>query len=536
MTNKTEKYVLVADEISQEGLEILGQGLTVVYDPTITQDKLISTINQYHGLLVRSRAKVSLDVITQANKLKVIGRAGVGVDNIDVNSATKKGIVVLNSPEGNTASAAEHTIALMMSLARNIPMAYQSLKDLKWLRSEYTGVELFNKTLGIIGLGKIGKRVAQVANSLGMKVISFDPLLDCLSAKALNIDLVSLEEIWKYADFITIHTPKTTQTTNLINHSVFGRLKPGVRIINTSRGGIIDENALALAIQEGKVAGAALDVFETEPLIDSPLFEFKDKVILTPHLAASTFEAQLNVALDLAQQINDFLIKGIAKSPVNLPFLKPEILQALGQFLKLAQAMGAISASLTDGSIKEIEVSASGKITKYDTTSLAAAAIKGVLNNRIEGLNYVNAFVIATDHGINIRQAKFSESDEQNNALSVVISGKSSFISIEGTVLGADKPMITKINHFSVNLAPSRFMLFTIHHDQPGMVAKVATVLGDNQKNISSMSVNRKLVGKEAMMVIELDEILEDDLLATLNNIDGIKQASFVNLNDWESY
>ncbi len=530
---KPNPKVLVADEISQEGLTILNEGLDLTYKPTITQNELLATIKDYDGLLVRSRAKVDDSIINASTRLKVIGRAGVGVDNIDVTAATQKGILVLNSPEGNTASASEHTVALMMSLARKIPQADKSVKDGKWTRSKFLGTELFNKTLGIIGFGKIGRRVANMASAIGMRVIIYDPLIDNDSIKHLNITLVDLEQIWKLADFITIHTPKTKQTTNLINHSVLNRLKDGVCIINTSRGGIIDERALALSIKNGKVKGAALDVFEEEPLaIDSPLLEFNDQIILTPHLGASTAEAQLNVALDLACQLKEYLLTGISKSPVNLPYLNPEVLKILSPYIKLAQSMASIAASFINSEIREIQISVSGNLAKYDTISLSAATIKGALNSTVEGLNFINAFYVANEHGINIRDSKFFHTENDFNELNIVLNGKSGFISIDGTVLNQDQPVITKINEFNVNLAPAKYMLFTRHNDQPGMVAKVALILGENQKNISSMTVSRKNLGEEAMMVIELDENLDADLLNKISCLNGILQVSFVNLYD----
>jgi D-3-phosphoglycerate dehydrogenase / 2-oxoglutarate reductase len=323
--------ILVADEISKEGIDVLEEELNVTYQPDITAANLITEIAEYDALLVRSRTKVTADVIRAGKKLKVIGRAGVGVDNIDVPIATECGVLVINSPEGNTASAAEHTVALMLSLSRMIPAADQSLKAGKWERNKFIGSELFNKTLGVIGLGKVGGRVAHTAQALGMKVIVHDPLMSAERAIQLNMTSVPLEDIWRNSDYISVHTPKTRETTNLISGAVLSRIKPGVRIINTSRGGVIDEAALAKAIKDGRVAGAALDVFENEPPGQSPLFECHEKVVLTPHLGASTVEAQFNVAIDLAEQMRDYLTRGLTKSPVNLPFMRPDILKSLGR-------------------------------------------------------------------------------------------------------------------------------------------------------------------------------------------------------------
>jgi D-3-phosphoglycerate dehydrogenase len=298
-TQSDLRSILVADEISPEGIDVLKEQLKVSYQPSIAPGELVEKIAEFDAVLVRSRTKITEDVIRAGKKLKIIGRAGVGVDNIDITVATECGVLVVNSPEGNTASAAEHTIALMMSLSRMIPAADQSLKAGKWERNKFVGSELFNKTLGVIGLGKVGNRVAQTAIALGMKVLVFDPLISSDRASQMNMKSVSLEEIWRNADYITLHTPKTRETTNLISSAVLSRVKPGVRIINASRGGVIDEAALAKAIKDGRVAGAALDVFENEPPGDSPLLECGDKIVMTPHLGASTVEAQFNVAIDL---------------------------------------------------------------------------------------------------------------------------------------------------------------------------------------------------------------------------------------------
>ena len=332
--------VLIADEISEEGIKLLSDSLQVDYQPEITADNLQVAIGDYDALLVRSRTKVTANIIKAGKKLKVIGRAGVGVDNIDVNIATECGIVVLNSPEGNTASAAEHTMALMMSLARHIPAADTSTKKGAWERKKFIGSELFNKTLAVIGMGKVGGRVVLTAQALGMKVIVFDPFLTLERAAELKVLKVSLEELWPKADFITIHAPLTKETTKLINQSTLSKMKTGVRIINAARGGIIDEVDLAAAIKSGRLSGAAIDVFENEPPSGSPLFELDDKVILTPHLGASTHEAQFNVAIDLAEQIRDYLQTGIARSPVNLPSMKPEAVRELGKYIWLSEANG----------------------------------------------------------------------------------------------------------------------------------------------------------------------------------------------------
>jgi D-3-phosphoglycerate dehydrogenase len=529
--------ILVADEISQEGLDILSTSVEVSYLPQISPAELLEVIPEYDALLVRSRTKVTPEVIRAGKQLKVVGRAGVGVDNIDLPAATEAGVLVVNSPEGNTASAAEQTLALMFSLARMIPAADQSVKAGAWERNRFVGSELFNKTLGVIGLGKIGSRVAQAAQAVGMKVIVYDPLVSAERAAQLSMQSVALEEIWRRSDFITIHTPKTRETSNLVSSNVLSRIKPGVRIINTSRGGIIDEAALAKAIKDGRVSGAALDVYENEPPTGSPLLELGDKVILTPHLGASTLEAQFNVAIDLAEQLRDYLTGGMARSPVNLPFMRPEILKALGKYLWLAEAMGAMAGGLADGTVKEVEVIACGGLAEKDSAPLAVAALRGVFSGRVEGVTYVNAAIVARHHGIQVRESKFEESQQYRSEVQVIVSTDKETSTISATVLPHDEPIVTRINDFPINLTPARYMLFTSHRDQPGMVARVAGTLGNYDINISTMSVGRRGVRQDAVMVMTLDDPLPTALMADLVNVQGIHMARYVSLDQmvWTS-
>lgn len=527
------KKVLVADEISDEGINVLSKDLDVSYQPKITQEEILKIIGDFDAILVRSRTQVTKDVIDAGKKLKVIGRAGVGVDNIDLKVATESGVLVVNSPEGNTASAAEHTLALMFSLARMVPQADTSMKAGQWQRNKFIGVELFNKVLGIIGLGKIGSRVAQVAKSIGMKVLVYDPFISKQRAEELDLRTVGLEEIWRQSDFITLHIPKTAETTNLISGTVLSRIKPGVRIINASRGGVIDEAALARAIAEGRVAGAALDVFDNEPPKDSALLSVADKVIMTPHLGASTIEAQYNVAIDLAEQIRDYLIDGVCRSPVNLPFMRPDILKNLGKYFGLAEAMGAIAGGLVTGAVRGVEILNYGGLAVKDTTPLTVAALTGLFRSRIESVTYVNAQIIAKTHGISVRESRLEDSGAGNyrDELGIIISSDEGIVSMTGTVLAHNEAIITKINDHPINLTPSKFMLFTMHKDRPGMVAKVATILGDKDINISTMSVGRVDIRQHAIMVLTLDDPIENSVVEALQQQDGIHLARFVSLN-----
>ncbi len=522
--------LLIADDISEEGRKILTESLEVVYQPEISAQELLASIDKYDALLVRSRTKVTAEVIRAGKKLKVIGRAGVGVDNIDINVATECGIVVLNSPEGNTASAAELAVALMMSLARDIPMADRSVKSGAWERKKFTGSELFNKTMAVLGMGKVGSRVANAAAALGMKVMVYDPFVTAERAAELKVQKASLEEIWAKADFISIHAPNTPETNKLINKNTLAKMKRGVRLINAARGSIIDENDLYAAIESGHVAGAALDVFENEPPTGSPLLKLNDKVIMTPHLGASTNEAQFNVAMDLAEQIRDFLATGIARSPVNLPSMKPEAVRELGKYIWLTEAMGRIACELSDGQASQLEVIAKGNLVNKDTSPLVVSALRGMLSTGISGVTYVNAHLVAKEHGIQVRSSKDEQTDQFQGEVNVTVITENSKLSLTGTLLTHDAPLITKINAHPINLYPAKMMLFTSHTDQPGMIAKIATILSQHDINISNMSLARLAVREDAVMVMGLDDKLSSTVLTQIDNLPGIIKAHFVSL------
>ena len=524
------RRVLIADDINEEGRRILSESVKVDYLPEITASELLDCINNYDALLVRSRTKVPAQVIKAGKKLKVIGRAGVGVDNIDINTATEAGIVVLNSPEGNTASASEHALALMMSLARHIPQADRSVKDGAWERKKFVGNELFNKTLAILGLGKVGSRVANTANALGMKVLIYDPFVTPERAAELRVQKVTLDEVWAKADFITVHVPRTAETSKMINKSTLAKMKPGVRIINAARGGIIDEADLASAIESGHVAAAAFDVFENEPPINSPLLKLGEKIILTPHLGASTHEAQLNVAIDLAEQIRDFLITGIARSPVNSPAMKPESVRELGKYISLADAMGRVDYELSNGEATQLEVVAKGNLATKDIAPLVVSALHGVLTKRISGVTYVNAHLVAKNHGLQIRSSKDEHTEQFQDEITVTVTTAKENVCLTGTVLANDAPLITKINAHPINLYPSKMMLFTSHTDKPGMIAKIASILAKHDINISNMSLARLAVREDAVMVMGLDDNLTPDIITEINNLPGIIKAHFVSL------
>ncbi|MGD9581324.1 MAG: phosphoglycerate dehydrogenase [Vampirovibrionia bacterium] len=526
--------VLVTDKINEIAVKILETSCEVDYKPVLSAEELKAIIADYDGLMIRSASKVTKEIIDAANNLKIVGRAGVGVDNVDLEAATDKGIVVINSPEGNTVAAAEHTVAIMLSMARHIPQADKSIKEGKWERSKLTGIEVFKKTLGLIGLGKIGGWVAKIAVSMGMNVIVYDPFVTQEQVEHLGAKYAkSLDEMWPVVDFLTMHVPKTRETMHLINKHTLNRMKKGVKIINCARGGIIDEAALADAIKEGQVAMAAIDVFSEEPVKDSPLLELGDKVVLTPHLGASTEEAQINVAVDVAEQIRD-MAKGFpVKSAVNIPSLKAELLDPVKHYMEIAEKLGALVRQITPGATKSIEVVACGDLASKKISPLSIAVTKGVLSCSTEGVNYVNAPIIAKRKDIHVTEAKSTDSSCYISLLKVILKTDESENVVTGTVIGNNNPKILRIDGYLTDIEPASHMLVLPHTDKPGMIAKVATLLGKDNINISMMQVGRKdrgQAGGESCMVLNIDDPVTKDIIEELKNIEGIKSAKYISL------
>jgi D-3-phosphoglycerate dehydrogenase / 2-oxoglutarate reductase len=519
-------HVLISDPVDVAGVEILKQVAHVDVLTGLPPAQLLEIIGDYDALMVRSETKVTLPVIESGKKLKIIGRAGVGVDNIDVPAATRRGIVVVNSPGGNTIAAAEHTLALMLSLARHIPQADQSVRANEWKRAKFLGVELYQKTLGVVGLGKIGSHVTKVARALGMHVIAYDPFISLERAGQWGAQLVDLDTLFRTADFITLHLPKTPETTNLINEKTLSLMKPTTRIINCSRGGIIDEAALYEALKNKQIAGAALDVFAQEPLQASALRDLGMEVILTPHLGASTEEAQANVAIDVAEQIRDVLLGLPAKSAVNIPGLRPEVLQQLKPYLHLAEILGSLVGQLAGGPVNTLEVRLQGVLVEKDIQPLLIAALKGLLTPALqERVNFVNALIEAKERGIQVIETK--DSSDQDYTGSITLEARTGHIThaISGALLGEEEARITSIDGMPINVAPSRFMLLTHHRDMPGIIGKVGSLLGSFNINIAGMQVGRQVVRGEAVMVVSLDDPLGDDLLREIKTIPGIRDA-----------
>ncbi|WP_424358843.1 phosphoglycerate dehydrogenase [Methanocella sp. MCL-LM] len=500
--------VLVTDPISEEGIKVLKAepGVQVDIETKLTKEQLIEKIKDYHALIIRSETQVTKEVIAAGKNLKIIGRAGVGIDNVDVPAATEKGIIVANAPEGNTIAACEHTLSMMLSMSRNIPQANASLKSGKWERSKFMGVEVLNKTLGIIGLGRIGGEITKRARSFGMEVLAYDPFTTAERAQQIGAKLTTLDEIYEKADFITVHTPLTPSTKHMVSTAQFDRMKKGVRIINCARGGIIDETALLEALKSGKVAGAALDVFEKEPPVGSPLLE-QPNVIVTPHLGASTAEAQVNVAITIAEQVlNSF--KGLpVTTAINIPIMKPEIMEKVKPFLPLAEKLGSFAAQISDGQIKEATVSYYGEISQKDVSLVTIAVLKGLLDIKMgEPVNYVNAKILAKDRSINVAETKFGETGDYTNLITLTLKTDKEDVTVGGTIFGKNDARIVEIQGYRVDAAPTGTMIVTRHKDRPGVIGKVGTILGKVNINIAGMVVGRDAVRGDAVMILTVDD------------------------------
>ncbi len=523
--------VLVSDSIDQAGIDILSQVAQVDVQLGLSPEELVKAIPEYDALMIRSGTKVTEEVIEASNNLKIIGRAGVGVDNINIPGATRKGIVVVNSPEGNTIAAAEHALAMMLSLSRMVPSANQSVKSGKWERKRFIGSEVYKKTLGIVGLGKIGSHVAAAARAMGMKLLAFDPFISAERAEQLNCRLVDLNLLFSEADYITLHVPKTKETTHLINAKTLGQMKPNARIINCSRGGIIDEVALAEALRAETIAGAALDVFEEEPLGESLLREFGSNVILTPHLGASTTEAQVNVAIDVAEQIRDVLLGLPARSAVNIPGLSPDVLEKLRPYLQLAETLGKLVGQLAGGRIESLKVNLQGELASNQSQPLVIASLKGLLSQALrERVNYVNAGIEAKERGIRIIETRDAEVRDYSGSLHLSALGSLGEHSVTGVLLADGEMRITNLDEFPINVPPTNNMLFTLHRDMPGIIGKIGSLLGSFNVNIASMQVGRKIVRGDAVMALSLDDPLPEGILAEIIKVPGIRDAYTVTL------
>ncbi len=527
--------VLITDKINEAAGKVLDGVAEVDFLPTMLEDELAEKIKDYDAIMVRSQTKITKKILEAGKSLKIVGRAGVGVDNVDIEAATQNGIIVVNSPDGNTNAAAEHTVALMMAMARNIPEAVVSAKSGAWDRAKFTGIEVYGKTLGIIGFGKIGSHVATVAIALGMNVVVCDPytsqdIVEKIGAKYVK----TLDDFWKLCDFITIHAPKTRETAYLINKNTLNRMKKGVRIINCARGGIIDESALKEAIESGQVAAAAIDVFETEPDIkDSPLVKCNGNVLLTPHLGASTTEAQFNVAIDVAEQIKEVLTGGSAKAAVNIPSLKPEVLEPVKDYMQLAENLGQLVSQIVVGNFKSVNITVSGVLAELNVAPLEVAVLKGIFSSVMESVNYVNAPIIAQKKGINIITSKSQKDCTYIGSISVELSTDAETNIVTGALIAEQMPRIVKINQYNMSIEPDKHMLVVPHENKPSMIAKVAAVIGENSVNISRMQVAQKSdkSDNESIMIINTESVVSSETIDKIKAIDGISNAKYVKLN-----
>jgi D-3-phosphoglycerate dehydrogenase / 2-oxoglutarate reductase len=525
--------ILVTDPLAPEGLEVFKNAEEFEVDVKIglKPDELKKICHAYDGWVIRSGTKITADLIEAAKNLKVIGRAGVGYENIDADIATKKGIVVMNTPGGNNVTTGEHTIALMMALARHIPQAVASLKGGKWDRNKFVGVEMCNKTIGVIGLGNVGRIVAERAAALRMKVIGFDPFIAAENIARMGVQPGTLDDIFTKADFITVHVPLTPDTQGLINKAAFARMKPGVRIINCARGGIVDETDLAEAIKQGKVAGAALDVYVDEPPPpDHPLLKL-DQVITTPHLGASTDEAQLNVAIAVAEQMVDFLVKGVVRYAVNVPSVSPELLQVLRPYLTLAEKLGSLHAQMAGVLPSEVQVEYRGDVTQYNLAPLTVAVLKGLLSPVMEfAVNYVNAPMLARERGIKIVESKGEEATDFASSITVRAKNGKENLEVEGAIFGAKYPRIVRVNSFYLEAVPEGYILILQNKDVPGVVGAVGTILGNNGVNIAGMELGRSEKGGNAISFTHVDEAVNKKALDELRALPQIVSATLVKL------
>lgn len=524
--------VLIADPLSDDGIAPLKQAdkITVDIGTDWSKEELDKRISEYDALLVRSQTQVTRNFITKAKNLKIIGRAGVGVDNIDLEAATEHGIIVVNAPNGNTNSAAEHTVAMMMALSRKIPQAYLSLKNKLWDRKKYIGTELKNKTLGIIGLGRIGSEVAYRARGQRMNIVAYDPFLTEDQAKKFGIEIGSLEEVLKKADFITIHTPLLKETRHLLNKEAFALMKTGVYIINCARGGIIDEEALYDAIEEKKVAGAALDVFEEEPFFENKLLNLPE-VIATPHLGANTVEAQEIVAIDVSEDVIRFKNGDAVRNPVNLPSVTKEVLSEIEPYFHLAEKLGQFLIHLAKEPIEGINLYYSGDVAKTKIEPITRNAVKGLLTRHLgDHVNDVNALYLAEKRGITIHENKTSTTQGFTNLIRVEVSTKSDKRSVAGTLLNGLGPRIVKVDDYSVDVTPKGHLLVIHHIDQPGVIGKMGSLLATMHINIATMQVDRAKVGGNAIMVMTVDRHIEKKALEALEKLEEIHAAIAIDL------
>ncbi len=519
--------VLISDALSPAAVAIFKErGLDVDFQPNLgkDKDKLAETINGFDGLAIRSATKVTAKMLERAQKLKVIGRAGIGVDNVDIPAATARGVIVMNTPFGNSITTAEHAVTLMLSLARQIPEADASTRAGKWEKNKFLGVEISGKTLGVIGCGNIGSIVADRALGMKMKVIAYDPFLSDERAIDLGVEKVELEELLRRADFITLHTPLTDKTRNIINANSLKLTKKTVRLINCARGGLVDEAALYDALSSGRMAGAALDVFVTEPATQSPLFALPN-VVCTPHLGAATSEAQENVALQIAEQMSDYLIRGAISNAVNFPSISAEEAPKLKPFVALAEKLGSFAGQLTETGIKRVQVSYEGVVAQMNTRALTSAAIAGLLRPMLQDVNVVSAPIVAKERGIVVEETRREAEGDYESLITVAVVTDRQTRWVAGTVYADGRPRIVNIKGIRIDAEFGPSMLYVTNQDRPGFVGRFATLLAGAGINIATFHLGRETAGGDAIALVEVDGAVPPDVLAQVQQIPNVQQV-----------
>ena len=521
--------ILVADKLAQEGVDILKESKFDVDIKTgLAPQELKEVIKDYDAVIVRSQTKLTEDIIMAASNLKVIGRAGVGLDNIDITAATKKGVIVMNAPGGNTISTCEHTFALILSLARKVPFGHASLKKGEWNRSKFKGIELYSKTLGIVGFGRIGKEVAKRARAFGMKVLVYDPFIAQDVVEKLEVKSVKLDELLKESDIVTVHTPLTADTKGLISKNEFSIMKKSSFIVNCARGGIIDEEALFEALSSKRIAGAALDVFVKEPPDNAKLIEM-DNLVVTPHLGASTQEAQLNVAIEISHCIKDALLGKAIRNSINYVQMEPEVYKMVYPYISLSEKMGRFLSQIIEGGTEEIKISYIGEIASFKVDPLAMAFTKGFLSPVLEeNINYINAMGIAKERGIKIEQVKLSHEEEYVNSIRVSIKTDKEERMLEGTLFANREPRFVKMDDVYIEVAPSDYMVVINNKDRPGVIGSLGTILGSHNVNISNMSLGKRKSDGTAITVLNVDASLEKSVISDIVSNSNIISLKFI--------
>jgi D-3-phosphoglycerate dehydrogenase len=519
--------VLISDALSPAAIQIFkDRGIEVDFQPNLgkDKDKLAAIIGNYDGLAIRSATKVTPKILDNAKNLKVIGRAGIGVDNVDIPAATAKGIIVMNTPFGNSITTAEHAITLMLALARQIPQADASTQAGKWEKNRFMGVEITGKTLGVIGCGNIGSIAAERGIGLKMKVIAYDPFLSPERALDLGVEKVELDDLLKRADFITLHTPLTDKTRNIIDAKAIEKMKTGVRIVNCARGGLVDEVALRVALDAGKVAGAAFDVFVTEPATENPLFGHPN-VVCTPHLGAATTEAQENVALQVAEQMSDYLLRGAISNAVNFPSITAEEAPKLKPFIALAEKLGSFAGQLTESGISKVQISYEGAVAEMKTKALTSAALAGLLRPMLGDANVVSASIVAKERGIVVEETTREVAGDYDSLITVTLVTQTQTRSVSGTVFADGRPRIVNIKGIRMDAEFAPSMVYITNLDKPGFIGRFSSTLGEAGINIATFHVGREAPGGSAVALIEIDGELPEDVLVKVRALPQVQQA-----------